>query len=55
MARKPSNTNKKRQVASYTHPRSQRLNNPPVGLVKPETDRDAGEKDVLARHARRVA
>jgi adenine-specific DNA-methyltransferase len=34
----------KRKVENYTHPEQKRVNNPPVGLVTPETDRDAGKK-----------
>jgi hypothetical protein len=34
----------KRKVENYTHPEEKRVNNPPVGLVTPETDRDAGKK-----------
>ncbi len=32
----------KRPIESYDHRDKERLNNPPVGLVTPETDRDAG-------------
>lgn len=35
---------KKRKIEHYTHPKKERVNNPPVGLVTPETDRDAGKK-----------
>src|SRR5438105_15089288 len=35
---------KKRKIEHYTHPGKKRANNPPVGLVTPETDRDAGRK-----------
>ena len=35
---------RKRQIKHYTHTRNQRLNNPPVGLVTPDTDRDVGTK-----------
>ena len=35
---------KKRDVANYTHVDKERANNPPVGLVTPETDKDAGKK-----------
>ena len=35
---------KKRPIESYDHKGEERLNNPPVGLVTPETDRDAGKK-----------
>src|SRR5258708_21058572 len=34
----------KRPIEHYTHPAKKRVNNPPVGLVTPETDRDAGKK-----------
>ena len=34
----------KRDIKAYTHTDEARLNNPPVGLVTPETDRDAGRK-----------
>ena len=34
----------KRPVKNYIHSRKQRLNNPPVGLVTPDTDKDGGEK-----------
>ena len=34
----------KRPIESYDHQDKERLNNPPVGLVTPETDRDAGRK-----------
>jgi adenine-specific DNA-methyltransferase len=44
MPRKRSSTTKKRHVESYSYPRSKRLNNPPVGLVTPDTDRDAGKR-----------
>ena len=42
MARK-KNT-KKRKVATYTHDKQERLNNPPVGLVTPDTDKDEPDK-----------
>ena len=32
----------KREIESYAHTGEERANNPPVGLVTPETDRDAG-------------
>ena len=35
---------KKREVENYTHANKERANNPPVGLVTPETDKDAGKK-----------
>ena len=34
-------TTSKRSIEHYTHPDKERVNNPPVGLVTPETDRDA--------------
>ena len=42
MAR-PKNS-KKRGVENYTHADKERVNNPPVGLVTPETDKDADKK-----------
>ena len=33
-----------RTIATYEHPDKERVNNPPVGLVTPETDRDTGGK-----------
>jgi adenine-specific DNA-methyltransferase len=34
---------KKRKIENYTYREKKRVNNPPVGLVTPETDRDAGK------------
>ena len=34
----------KRTIGIYTHPDQKRPNNPPVGLVTPDTDRDAGKR-----------
>lgn len=34
----------KRRIESYEHRDKERLNNPPVGLVTPDTDKDAGKK-----------
>ena len=34
----------KRPIQSYEHRDKERLNNPPVGLVTPETDKEAGKK-----------
>ena len=34
----------KRSIESYAHTDKDRVNNPPVGLVTPETDKDAGRK-----------
>lgn len=33
-----------KEVEQYTHDDKDRINNPPVGLVTPETDKDAGKK-----------
>ncbi|MBC7256545.1 MAG: site-specific DNA-methyltransferase, partial [Chloroflexi bacterium] len=43
MARKRSTENK-RPIESYEHRDKERVNNPPVGLVTPDTDPDAGQK-----------
>ena len=37
-------TSKKREVENYTHADKERVNNPPVGLVTPDTDKDVGKK-----------
>ena len=37
-------TSRKRKVENYTHDKQERLNNPPVGLVTPDTDRDELDK-----------
>ncbi len=34
----------KRRIESYDHRDKGRLNNPPVGLVTPDTDKDAGKR-----------
>jgi len=47
MARKKTGEDK-RPIESYEHKDKQRANNPPVGLVTPETDPDAGAKKVYA-------
>ncbi len=36
--------NTKRPIESYEHRGKERVNNPPVGLVTPDTDPDAGQK-----------
>jgi len=38
------NTKTKRPIESYEHRDKQRVNNPPVGLVTPESDPDTGQK-----------
>jgi len=43
MARRKS-TKTKRPIESYRHADKERVNNPPVGLVTPETDPDAGPR-----------
>jgi adenine-specific DNA-methyltransferase len=35
---------KKKSIELYEHTGKERLNNPPVGMVKPETDQDTGKK-----------
>ena len=39
-----SRKNAKRNIESYAHADKERVNNPPVGLVTPDTDKDAGRK-----------
>lgn len=34
----------KKEIETYTHPEEHRPNNPPVGLVTPETDKDSNKK-----------
>ena len=36
--------NAKRYIESYAHADKERVNNPPVGLVTPDTDKDGGKK-----------
>ncbi len=40
----PPRKNARREISHYTHADKERLNNPPVGLVTPDTDHDAGKK-----------
>ncbi len=47
MARKKKTTTK-RPIESYEHKDKQRVNNPPVGLVTPDTDPDVREKKTYA-------
>ena len=42
MARQSRNT--KRNIEDYAHTGAERVNNPPVGLVTPDNDKDAGRK-----------
>ena len=45
MPRAPSERRpRKREIENYAHTDKERVNNPPVGLVTPETDEDAGKK-----------
>ncbi len=41
---KSNNTTKKKPIEQYEHKDKERLNNPPVGLVTPETDKDRDKK-----------
>jgi len=34
----------KKEIESYRHEDKERVNNPPVGLVTPDTDQDSGKK-----------
>jgi adenine-specific DNA-methyltransferase len=43
-ARKKNSSDKKRKVENYTHREKKRVNNPPVGLVTSQTDRDIGKQ-----------
>jgi len=47
MAKKKT-TETKRPIESYEHKGKKRVNNPPVGLVTPDTDPDAGAKKTYA-------
>ena len=42
--RKAKGSGGERPIEQYEHKDKQRANNPPVGLVTPESDRDAGKK-----------
>lgn len=44
MARKKAAPKKKRPIETYEHKGKERANNPPVGLVTPDTDPDEGKK-----------
>lgn len=46
MARAKTNGNK-RVIESYDHRDKRRVNNPPVGLVTPDTDPDQGARGWL--------
>lgn len=40
----PRNSGTPKSIEQYTHESQERLNNPPVGLVTPDTDKDIGKK-----------
>ncbi|MBO8129582.1 MAG: site-specific DNA-methyltransferase, partial [Peptococcaceae bacterium] len=40
----PRKKQKQQDIEQYTHPDKKRTNNPPVGLVTPDTDKDAPKK-----------
>lgn len=40
----PKKKSKKKPIEQYDHKGKQRVNNPPVGLVTPETDKETGKK-----------
>lgn len=35
-----------RDIEQYDHKDKKRLNNPPVGLVTPQTDKETGKKNI---------
>lgn len=41
---KNKKTSAKKPIEQYQHKGKKRVNNPPVGLVTPDTDKDAGKK-----------
>src|SRR5262245_48590729 len=43
-AKKVSSASKKKPIEQYDHKGKKRVNNPPVGLVTPDTDKDSGKK-----------
>jgi adenine-specific DNA-methyltransferase len=45
MPRRRAEKSAKREIGNYTHADKERVNNPPVGLVTPDTDKDAGNKE----------
>jgi adenine-specific DNA-methyltransferase len=44
MAKRKSTVSSKRPIEQYDHKDKERINNPPVGLVTPDTDKDLGKK-----------
>jgi adenine-specific DNA-methyltransferase len=49
MAKK--NKSDEKPIEQYEHKGKQRVNNPPVGLVTPETDREGGKKRYAYEHS----
>ena len=43
-ARRRAAAKRKREISAYDHKEEERLNNPPVGLVSPQTDKDTQRK-----------
>ena len=43
----PRGNKTKRDIETYAHAGQERANNPPVGLVTPDTDPEAGQKSYL--------
>lgn len=43
-AKKTASRSKKKPIEQYAHKGKQRANNPPVGLVTPQTDKDSGKR-----------
>ena len=41
---KKANNTKKKPIEQYDHKGKKRVNNPPVGLVTPQTDKESGKK-----------
>ena len=41
---------KKKPISQYDHKGKRRVNNPPVGLVTPETDKETGKKKYAYDH-----
>src|SRR4030066_1298460 len=44
ISKSSNNTTKKKPIEQYEHRDKERLNNPPVGLVNPDTDKEMGKK-----------
>ena len=51
MAKRKSTVSSKRPIEQYDHKNKERINNPPVGLVTPDTDKDLERKlTAMIRH-----